>query len=418
MLVFFSPDLASAQLLEPASCNGLRVEAGDERDRCYQASPDLAGLISCLASRNPNLIITSIGDDPSIFEQCVTNWSQPPCSHHRSSDHYGGRLIDGGRACSGGSYAIDLRASNLAQANPIIQQVTDCGGRAIFEDDHVHASVGSCGGSGETAASVYSVTKKIEPICFQPAFPIPGFPLNDEKDGNCPNGLIISSKGDAIIVYINALYKYGAGLAGLMAMFMIVFAAWQWIMASGNAGKIDNAKDTIKGSLLGLTLLFAGNLLLSNITTRLVSFNGLNINNITTQQLVNSSGIKNCTGLNQEQCNELSYMCEWFTTPNGLGRCTENHICKVDTIPLMAELYQSVPDRLLCCGNLVSGWHIGLKGGAFNTCESLCNANSHEEDLDTCFTGSCLSVGNNQELCESLAPFCVWSPYSERCAAS
>ena len=55
LLVFFSPNLASA-----AVCRGLNVDAGDERDRCYQASSELSGLISCLASRNPNLIITSI----------------------------------------------------------------------------------------------------------------------------------------------------------------------------------------------------------------------------------------------------------------------------------------------------------------------------------------------------------------------
>ncbi len=141
-----------------------------------------------------------------------------------------------------------------------------------------------------------------EGVCFKPEFPIPGFELDGAKDG-CPGGKILSSKGDAIIVYINALYKYGAGLAGLMAMFMIVFAAWQWIMASGNAGKIDNAKDTIRGALLGLTLLFAGNLLLSNITTRLVSFNGLNINNITTQQFIGCRAI--------EEASKCVGACEW-----------------------------------------------------------------------------------------------------------
>ncbi|MBP9802094.1 hypothetical protein KBC40_00730 [Patescibacteria group bacterium] len=340
LVLFLYPDSSLA-----ASCNGLRVEAGDERDRCYQASPKLLELISCLAGRNSNLIITSIGDDPDYFSHCVTNWTDDVCSHHSSSDHYGGTLVDNGRACAGGSYALDLRAANATQAAPIISQVNACGAQAVFESSpgapHVHASINDCGGS----SGVATVIKK-KPICFQPEFPIPGFPLNDEKYTDCPNGLILSSKGDAIIVYVNALYKYGAGLAGLMAMFMIVFAAWQWIMASGNAGKIDNAKETIRGALLGLTLLFAGNLLLSNITTRLVQFDGLNIKNIDTiqsnekvyvagyptGQCLEEASAQSC-GVTFESPSSPGLMC-----PMGLA-CTNGYLCFVQDVTNLGDWY-------------------------------------------------------------------------------
>ncbi|MBP9802095.1 hypothetical protein KBC40_00735 [Patescibacteria group bacterium] len=194
-------------------------------------------------------------------------------------------------------------------------------------------------------AFVFLVSPSIslaEGVCFRPEFPIPGFPL--DPSGDCKGGMILSSQGDAIILYVNALYKYGAGLAGLMAMFMIVFAAWQWIMASGNAGKIDNAKDTIRGALLGLTLLFAGNLLLGNITNRLVSFNGLSINNITTQQLKSMSF---------DICPNTIYIpCGSVSTSTGArcvgSKCQANSECRtvVDGLPTRDFCN---PDSLLSC---------------------------------------------------------------------
>jgi len=75
--------------------------------------------------------------------------------------------------------------------------------------------------------------------------------------------------------YIKALYNYGAMLAGVVAMFMLVFAGWRWLMAAGSAEKISNAKDTISGVLIGLILLFGGYILLSQISVGLVSFNQL-----------------------------------------------------------------------------------------------------------------------------------------------
>jgi len=120
-----------------------------------------------------------------------------------------------------------------------------------------------------------------KPICFKPMIAIPGF-----NNTGCDSGQIaISSKGDAIASYIYALYDYAAGAAGVVAMFMIVFAAWQWIIAAGNASKIDTAKDTIRGALLGLAFLFTGHLLLSNISVGLVDFNSLELEGLKTIQM-------------------------------------------------------------------------------------------------------------------------------------
>ena len=81
--------------------------------------------------------------------------------------------------------------------------------------------------------------------------------------------------GNFVGEYIVALYKYGAMIAGTAAIFMLVLSGWKWLMAAGNAQKINSAKETISGVLVGLALLFGGQLLLSQISEGLVDFKDL-----------------------------------------------------------------------------------------------------------------------------------------------
>ncbi len=100
-------------------------------------------------------------------------------------------------------------------------------------------------------------------ICFKPNVKIPGTEFG----------------GDAITItpaslgkYIVAIYKYGAWVAGLVAMFMLVLAGWKWLFAAGNSSQIGAAKEMITGIFIGLILLFGGQLLLSQISVSLVEF--------------------------------------------------------------------------------------------------------------------------------------------------
>ncbi len=109
-----------------------------------------------------------------------------------------------------------------------------------------------------------------EPIKFKPGVPIPGTIIQGEMD------ITSSSIGD----YINALYIYAARIASLLAIFMLVIAAWQWLFAAGSPEKITNAKSTITGDLMGLALLFGGHLLLSQISSSLVELKPIDIQKI------------------------------------------------------------------------------------------------------------------------------------------
>ncbi len=353
VIILFA-NFVDAQIVLAETCNGLTLKPGVV---CSQASSKLAEFMTCLSTKDSTLVITSTGDVPSMFSFCVSNYSRQCsgssdtncCIHDDASCHYGGVKTDGTRDCTDGSHAIDIRA-NDATKDAIINKVTACGGRGFFENgNHVHASVSGCGCDGWPAgSSIVGIPYTPKPICFVPQITIPGLQLGDANAAECPGGVILSSKGDAIVLYINALYRYAAGFAGVIAMFMIVFASWQWIMASGNAGKIDNAKDTIKGALLGLTLLFTGNLLLSNITDNLVNFQSLNIVDIPGQTLdlkVSQSGYP--TGQCLEEATKPYANCgvpfESVGQPGlscamGLG-CTAGYMCWVQDLNNVGSWY-------------------------------------------------------------------------------
>jgi len=112
---------------------------------------------------------------------------------------------------------------------------------------------------------IVPTTANSDCIKFIPNISIPGSDFMKSEEGVC-----IST--DSIGYYIVALYKYGAGLAGVVAMFMLVFAGWQWLMAAGRADQITKAKDTIVSVFVGLALLFGGYLLMSQISQNSVNF--------------------------------------------------------------------------------------------------------------------------------------------------
>lgn len=124
--------------------------------------------------------------------------------------------------------------------------------------------------------------KDVNEMYFRPNVEIPGMDsffdsvnVKDKVGSECHIEYKIDN--GSMISYVQSVYSYAAIFAGVLAMFMLVFAAYQWLLAGGNAEKIGRARDTISGVLLGLTLLFGGNLLLSQISNNLVEFQPLKV---------------------------------------------------------------------------------------------------------------------------------------------
>lgn len=79
---------------------------------------------------------------------------------------------------------------------------------------------------------------------------------------------------------VNQLYKYALIISSIAAVFMIIIAGYMYIFSGGDSGKVSSAKSFITTSLLGITVLLTGFLLLKQINPNLLS-----IKNITPQQI-------------------------------------------------------------------------------------------------------------------------------------
>jgi hypothetical protein len=135
---------------------------------------------------------------------------------------------------------------------------------------------------------------------FIPAMSIPGF---------YAAGDTVNIDGASLANYIKAIYRYGGMFASIVAMFMLVYAGWQWLLAGGNSSKISQAKDKINGTLVGLVILFGGYLLLSLISKNLISFQPLT----TTLDKIPCALYKTETSCPSDRCN---WVLDSLITPN------------------------------------------------------------------------------------------------------
>ncbi|PIU78835.1 MAG: hypothetical protein COZ28_02320 [Candidatus Moranbacteria bacterium CG_4_10_14_3_um_filter_44_15] len=70
--------------------------------------------------------------------------------------------------------------------------------------------------------------------------------------------------------YLKQIINFGFATIGILALWMIVIGAYQYLMAAGNIGKVDSAKETIGSALLGLILGLCAWIILYKINPDLV----------------------------------------------------------------------------------------------------------------------------------------------------
>lgn len=71
--------------------------------------------------------------------------------------------------------------------------------------------------------------------------------------------------------WVNYIFLFGLGIVGLAVIGSLVWAGLEWMTAGGNPGKIESARDRIKGAILGLIVLMGSYILLRTINPQLVS---------------------------------------------------------------------------------------------------------------------------------------------------
>jgi hypothetical protein len=81
-----------------------------------------------------------------------------------------------------------------------------------------------------------------------------------------------------IAQYIQGIYAYILGAAGILAIAMILWGGIKWVSAAGNSEMVSSAQKNISNALIGLVLTLASYLVLSTINPELVNLKSLHIN--------------------------------------------------------------------------------------------------------------------------------------------
>jgi len=74
-----------------------------------------------------------------------------------------------------------------------------------------------------------------------------------------------------IVDYIKTLYLFAMGIAGVIAMGLIVFAGFQWLTSAGSYSTISKARNRMSNAIFGLVILLGSYLLLNTINPALVN---------------------------------------------------------------------------------------------------------------------------------------------------
>lgn len=77
--------------------------------------------------------------------------------------------------------------------------------------------------------------------------------------------------------YVGGLFKFFVGIAGILAVFMMMYGGTQWIFSGGNPAKISAAKEPIFGAITGLLLALGYYSLLYLINPQLVNLRPLGL---------------------------------------------------------------------------------------------------------------------------------------------
>ncbi len=113
--------------------------------------------------------------------------------------------------------------------------------------------------------------------------------------------------------YASALYRFGFLICGLVAVFFLIAGGIQWTLSAGDSGRVEQAKEYISGSIMGMVILFSSYLILYTINPGLVTFAGLRIQGPPPPEKVEAKG---CCALIHPHLAGTTYKCDANTYSN------------------------------------------------------------------------------------------------------
>ncbi len=127
--------------------------------------------------------------------------------------------------------------------------------------------------NSDTAATDSNTTKKISKLKCNTLYTTPdqckvdGTPASNEAYTTCEYIMAyVADDGPSLLYgYIGHIYRYVAGIAGLIAVFILIAGGTMIAAAGGDSERVSKAKTLITRSLIGLVVLFLTALILYTI---------------------------------------------------------------------------------------------------------------------------------------------------------
>ena len=117
-----------------------------------------------------------------------------------------------------------------------------------------------------------------------------------ETQSNLTQGTNIDSSAQELPTYIVNIYRVGVGIVAILAVVVIMWGGLLWIMAGGNTGQIDNAKQWISGAVLGLFIALTSYVILNTINPQLTNLNITKPGTLSNTPLSNINASTNFSG--------------------------------------------------------------------------------------------------------------------------
>jgi len=143
--------------------------------------------------------------------------------------------------------------------------------------------------------------------------------------------------------YIAAMFKYGVGLAAMLAVIMMMIGGFVWLSSGGSPDRVGKAKEFISSALIGLFLALFSYLMLYTINPRLVASESIlvpNIKQITTQskdELTSGCCYPECKEMTKAACSGTDKVFYEITACTEVTPCQSKPGCCVIKASSMAD---------------------------------------------------------------------------------
>ena len=209
---------------------------------------------------------------PAYATDCSHCWCQRPdkvCEHHVKADGTTGAPIENDLDC------VDYCTSRESDGEKWI--MLHCDDSYINWDtqdvsDPCFAKVSTSGETSTTGSSSQPGFSEVSPRLQVPDFDVKFSEIVVSEDAG---GQYITVPW--LAQYIAAVYQYMVGVATILAITMMMYGGFRWIVAGGDAGKIGEAKKTITQAAIGLIIALGSYTILNLVNPNLVTFNSFRL---------------------------------------------------------------------------------------------------------------------------------------------